>query len=94
MGKSAQDIWTDESKFVETVILMFRTSFILRPFKKLINKWRGTRVGRLHSGIEYQGCQIFLGPNIPNWEKYTKLPQTKPNGHKLYQMAIKYSKWP
>jgi hypothetical protein len=19
-----------------------------------------------------QGCQIFLGPNLPNWEKYTK----------------------
>jgi hypothetical protein len=19
-----------------------------------------------------QGCQIFLGPNIPNWKKYTK----------------------
>jgi hypothetical protein len=19
-----------------------------------------------------QGCQIFLGPNMPNWEKYTK----------------------
>jgi hypothetical protein len=20
----------------------------------------------------YQGCQIFLGPNKPKWEKYTK----------------------
>jgi hypothetical protein len=20
----------------------------------------------------HQGCQIFLGPNIPNWEKYNK----------------------
>jgi hypothetical protein len=38
-----------------------------------------------------QGCQIFLGPNIPNWEKYDKRPLTIPNGHKLYQMAIKYS---
>jgi hypothetical protein len=36
-----------------------------------------------------QGCQIFLGPNIPNWEKYTNWPQTIPTGHKLYQMAIK-----
>jgi hypothetical protein len=32
-----------------------------------------------------QGCQIFLGPNIPNWEKYNKRPQTIPNGHKIYQ---------
>jgi hypothetical protein len=39
-----------------------------------------------------QGCQIFLGPNIPKWEKYTKLPQTIPNCHKLCQMAMKYSK--
>jgi hypothetical protein len=25
-----------------------------------------------------QGCQINLGPNIPNWEKYNKRPETKP----------------
>jgi hypothetical protein len=23
-------------------------------------------------GRNNQGCQIFLGPNIPKWEKYTK----------------------
>jgi hypothetical protein len=40
-----------------------------------------------------QGCQIFLGPNIPNWKKYTKLPQTRPKGCKIYAMAVKYSKW-
>jgi hypothetical protein len=40
-----------------------------------------------------QGCQIYLGSNIPNWEKYNMRPQTIPNGHKIYQMAIKYSKW-
>jgi hypothetical protein len=40
-----------------------------------------------------QGCQIFLGPNIPKREKYNKWPQTIPNGHKVYQMAMKYSKW-
>jgi hypothetical protein len=28
-----------------------------------------------------QGCQIILGPNIPNLEKYNKWPQTIPNGH-------------
>jgi hypothetical protein len=35
----------------------------------------------------YQGCQIFLGPNMPNWEKYNKWP-------KLCQTAINYTKWP
>jgi hypothetical protein len=40
-----------------------------------------------------QGCQIYLGSNIPKWEIYTKLLyQTVPDGHKLYQIAIKYSK--
>jgi hypothetical protein len=32
-------------------------------------------------------CQIFLGPNIPNWEKYNKWPQTIPT-------AVNYTKWP
>jgi hypothetical protein len=40
-----------------------------------------------------QSCHIFLGTNIPKREKYTKWPQTLPNGRKLYQMAMKYSKW-
>jgi hypothetical protein len=38
---------------------------------------------------ELQGCQIFLGPNIPNWGKYNKLLQTIPN-----QTATNYTKWP
>jgi hypothetical protein len=25
--------------------------------------------------------------------KYTKRPQNIPNGHKIYQMATKYTKW-
>jgi hypothetical protein len=37
-----------------------------------------------------QGCQIFLGTNIPKREKYTKLPQTIPNGSNIFQMVIKY----
>jgi hypothetical protein len=32
-----------------------------------------------------RGYQMFLGPNIPKREKYTKLPQTIP---KLYQMTV------
>jgi hypothetical protein len=30
-----------------------------------------------------QGCQIFLGTKHQNGEKYTKLPQTMPNVHKM-----------
>jgi hypothetical protein len=40
-----------------------------------------------------QGCQIFLGPNIPKRKKYTKGTQTIPKGFKLHQMAVEYSKW-
>jgi hypothetical protein len=40
-----------------------------------------------------QGCQIFLVPNIPKWEKYIKWPQTRPKGCKIDAMAVKYSKW-
>jgi hypothetical protein len=37
--------------------------------------------------VQNQGCQIFLIPKIPKRENI-------PNDHKLYQMAIKYRKWP
>jgi hypothetical protein len=37
-----------------------------------------------------QGCQIFLGPNIPKRETYTKWPQTIPNGRKIFRMVTKY----
>jgi hypothetical protein len=36
-----------------------------------------------------QGCQIFLGTKYQNGEKYTKLPQNIPNGHKIFAMAVK-----
>jgi hypothetical protein len=36
-----------------------------------------------------QCCQIFLGSIYPNREKYTKSPQNIPDGHEMYQMAIK-----
>jgi hypothetical protein len=38
-----------------------------------------------------EGCQIFLGPNLPKREKYTKGPQTTLNGLTLNQMADKYT---
>jgi hypothetical protein len=36
-----------------------------------------------------QGCQIFLGTNYQNGEKYTKLQQNIPNGHNIFPMALK-----
>jgi hypothetical protein len=38
------------------------------------------------------GLPDFLGPKYQNGEKYTKLPQNIPNGHKIFQMVIKYTK--
>jgi hypothetical protein len=42
--------------------------------------------------VECRVCQIFLGPEIPKREIYTKSPQTIPNCYKIYQIALKYSK--
>jgi hypothetical protein len=39
-------------------------------------------MARLIKPAGVQGCQIFLGTKYQNEEKYTKLPQTVPNGHK------------
>jgi hypothetical protein len=47
-----------------------------------------------------QGCQIFLGPKYQyewlsagpkyqNGEKYTKLTQNIPNGHKIFAMGLR-----
>jgi hypothetical protein len=42
----------------------------------------------------FQGCQIFLHTIYQNGGNFaTKLPKL-PNGHKIYQMAVVYSKWP
>jgi hypothetical protein len=35
-----------------------------------------------------------MGENIPNYPNITKLPKNIPNGRKIFQMAVKYSKWP
>jgi CRISPR/Cas system-associated protein endoribonuclease Cas2 len=47
----------------------------------------------------HQGCQIFIGPNIPKQGKntkyvatnFTKRPYIIQNGYKIFQMAIKYN---
>jgi hypothetical protein len=40
------------------------------------------------------GLPDFCGYNIPKWGK---IPNSQkiciPNGHKIYQMAVKYTKW-
>jgi hypothetical protein len=51
------------------------------------------RLLRRHIFYSNQGCQIFLGPNIPKREKYTKRPQTIQNIYKLYQMTEKCFQW-
>jgi hypothetical protein len=38
------------------------------------------------------GLPDFTWYNRPKQEKYTKLPQTIPNDHKIYQIGVKYSK--
>jgi hypothetical protein len=51
--------------------------------------------------IAHRGCQIFLRATYKNGKYVPKLPQNIPNvhkicipnGHKIYQMAIKYAKW-
>jgi hypothetical protein len=41
-----------------------------------------------------QGCQIFHGAKYQNGKKYTELPQTIPNVHKIYQKTVKRTKCP
>jgi hypothetical protein len=61
----------------------------------------GTYVCRRRNWIEEAGNALGTAGlpdcswyNIPKREKYTKLHQSIPNGHKIYQMAVKYTKWP
>jgi hypothetical protein len=35
------------------------------------------------------GLPDFSWYNIPKWEKYTQKPQNVPNGHKIYNLAVK-----
>jgi hypothetical protein len=46
------------------------------------------------SGSQAQDCQIFLGTWYQNPGKCTKWTQNVPNGHKISQTSLKYSKWP
>jgi hypothetical protein len=47
---------------------------------------------RVDPGDE-QGCQTFLDTiHIPKRGKIYQITTTLPNGHKIYQMTVKYSK--
>jgi hypothetical protein len=42
-------------------------------------------------------CVELSGPGLPDFSwhpKITQFPQNAPNGHKIYQLAVKYDKWP
>jgi hypothetical protein len=56
--------------------------FFRRIFKKCVAARRSSR---------FQGCQIFLGTTYQNEKKYTKWPLNMTNGHKIYQLASKYT---
>jgi hypothetical protein len=45
-------------------------------------------------GDQTGGLPDFPWYNTPKREKITKWLQNIPNGHKIYQMATKYTKWP
>jgi hypothetical protein len=59
----------------------------------------GAAVGLAH--VEHLREQEHLRPGLPDFYrckiqkrgKYTKRPQSIPIGHKIYQMAVNYSKW-
>jgi hypothetical protein len=48
------------------LLAMRKEAMVVRP---KANFWKKIRACAHTHG---QGCQIFLGPNIPKWEKYTK----------------------
>jgi hypothetical protein len=81
-------------RYKRNALLNLLKAFPLIPhqdIKRVLNAKGGelnpkTKMAYVH------GRQIFLGPNIPKWEKYTKCPQATPNCHTLCRMAIKYYK--
>jgi hypothetical protein len=74
---------------------LFRTKFTKSDLQNLPHRKEKIESFLLEFSTTYicmQGCQIFLGPKYQNGEKYTKLPQNIPNGHKIDQLVIKYIK--
>jgi TPR repeat protein len=57
--------------------------------RKAINRNQNNAVRTVGRG---QGCQIFLGAKYQNGEKFTEKRENLPNGHKIYQKAVKLTK--
>jgi hypothetical protein len=68
-----------------------------------LNKYGGTHItkaekNKIKNRLPHQDCQIFLsatypnGENIPSGRKIYKWPQNVPNGSKIDQKVIKYTK--
>jgi hypothetical protein len=66
------------------------SAFSRRVASTVLNISAGSFFGEGKDGggnSDGQGCQIFLGPNIPKRKKYI------PNDQKLYRKAVNYTKW-
>jgi hypothetical protein len=79
------------------------------PEKNNRKKWRAEEEER-HKGLLTQKntiwalfSQTHLATRIttriarfflPKWENISKWPTNIPNGYKIYQFAVKYTKWP
>jgi hypothetical protein len=68
---------------------------------------RRRTTNEVFGGAFDQGCQISLGSTYQNGENitngilyghfgifYGKMTENISNGHKIYQMVVKYTKWP
>jgi hypothetical protein len=54
--------------------------------------WSKKPFFRSEIGSTDQRCQIFLGETHRKGKIYSKWPQRIPNGRKIYQMTVKYTK--
>jgi hypothetical protein len=70
----------DGRKFAQSGHPLHKQTFFL-PFIQTFSI-----VGEQCAGGSDRGCQIFLGTIYPNGENI-------PHDHKIYQSAIKYTKW-
>jgi hypothetical protein len=64
---------------------------LLKLVRVAIQPVRETRHSKKIS--QQQGCQIFLGATYQNGRKYTETGVNMLNGRKIYQMAVKLTKW-
>jgi hypothetical protein len=87
------------------ILLYFDSLSILVKFRVENDLYVLTRVFSFgHSEITYFGLSTISDPkpglpdlswlNVPKRGKIYQIITTLPNGHKVYQMTVKYSKWP